>query len=40
VAVPAGEFLVTECVLFQSLLGAGGAQYVPLRTIQFEKGTT
>jgi len=40
VAVPDGEFLVTECVLFQSLLGAGGARYVPLRTIQFEKGTT
>jgi 2'-5' RNA ligase len=40
VSLPAEEFQVTECVLFQSLLGAGGAQYVPLRTITFEKGTT
>jgi 2'-5' RNA ligase len=39
-SVPATEFLITECVLFQSLLGAGGARYVPLRTIPFEKGST
>jgi RNA 2',3'-cyclic 3'-phosphodiesterase len=40
VSVPDEEFTITECVLFQSLLGAGGAQYVPLRTITFERGTT
>lgn len=39
-SVPSGEFLITECVLFQSLLSAGGAQYVPLRTIPFQRGTT
>jgi hypothetical protein len=38
VSVPAEEFLITECVLFQSLLGAGGARYFPLKTIPFEKG--
>jgi RNA 2',3'-cyclic 3'-phosphodiesterase len=38
VRVPAGEFLVTECVLFQSLLGAGPATYVPLRTVSFQRG--
>ncbi|MGA2378396.1 MAG: RNA 2',3'-cyclic phosphodiesterase [Spirochaetia bacterium] len=38
VKIPSGEFLITECVLFQSLLGAGGAQYLPLRTIPFERG--
>jgi len=35
VRLPAGEFLVEHCVLFQSILGPGGARYVPLRTIQF-----
>lgn len=33
--VPAGEFLITECVLFQSLLGPGGARYVALKRIPF-----
>jgi len=32
---PAEEFTVRRCVLFQSLLGAGGARYVPQKTIQF-----
>jgi 2'-5' RNA ligase len=36
VAVPSEEFLITECVLFQSLIGAGSAQYVPLKTLRFE----
>lgn len=36
VRVPAEEFLVTECVLFQSVLGAGPAKYVPLRTVSFQ----
>jgi RNA 2',3'-cyclic 3'-phosphodiesterase len=38
IAVPAVDFLLEECVLFQSLLGKGGAQYVPLKRIAFEKG--
>jgi len=38
-AVPSGEFLIAECVLFQSLLGAGGAHYIPLMKIPFERGT-
>jgi 2'-5' RNA ligase len=37
VKIPSGEFLITECVLFQSLLGAGGARYVPLKTIPFQR---
>jgi len=39
VTVPSGEFLITECVLFQSVLGPGGAHYVPLRAIPFQRGT-
>jgi RNA 2',3'-cyclic 3'-phosphodiesterase len=38
VSVPAQEFLVTECVLFQSILGTGGARYVPLKSIAFQRG--
>jgi 2'-5' RNA ligase len=38
VTVPSDEFHITECVLFQSLLGAGSAQYVPLKTIRFAGG--
>ena len=34
-AVPPGEFPITECVLFQSLLGSGGARYLPLKRILF-----
>ena len=33
VRLPDGEFVVEHCVLFQSILGPGGARYVPLRTI-------
>jgi len=39
VSVPAQEFLITECVLFQSILGSSGARYVPLKTIAFQRGT-
>ena len=39
VSIPTGEFAVTECVLFQSLIGEGGARYVPLKTIAFTGGT-
>jgi 2'-5' RNA ligase len=39
VTVPPEEFLITECVLFQSVQGAGSAQYVPLRTIRFDGGS-
>jgi 2'-5' RNA ligase len=31
------EFLVEECVLFQSILGRAGAEYVPLTRIAFGK---
>jgi RNA 2',3'-cyclic 3'-phosphodiesterase len=36
--VPAEEFLVRECVLFQSILGRDGAVYVPLKRIAFQEG--
>jgi 2'-5' RNA ligase len=39
VTVPSGEFLITECVLFQSVLRAGGSHYVPLRIVRFQRGT-
>ena len=38
VAIPAEEFLVRECVLFQSVLGRDGATYVPLKRIAFGEG--
>jgi 2'-5' RNA ligase len=38
--IPPDEFLISGCVLFQSLLGAGAARYVPLKTIHFPRGTT
>jgi 2'-5' RNA ligase len=38
VKVPSEEFLVTECVLFQSVLGNGPARYVPLKTVSFREG--
>jgi RNA 2',3'-cyclic 3'-phosphodiesterase len=40
VSVPAQEFLITECVLFQSILGSGGARYVPLKTIAFQRAAS
>ena len=39
VKLPAEDFLVTECVLFQSVLGEGRARYVPLRTVAFQGGS-
>ncbi len=38
VEIPETVFSISECVLFQSLLGRGGAQYVPLRRISFDGG--
>lgn len=35
VKVPAAEYRVERCVLFQSILGPGGARYVPLKTVAF-----
>ncbi len=35
VTVPAAEHRVERCVLFQSILGPGGARYVPLKAIPF-----
>ena len=40
VSVPSEEFSITECVLFQSLLGEGGARYVPLKRITFPGGAS
>ena len=36
--VPPEDFLLQECVLFQSILGREGARYIPLRRIPFERG--
>ena len=33
--MPTGEFLVSECVLLQSVLRASGPRYVPLHTLAF-----
>ena len=38
VKVPQQGFLITECVLFQSVLGTGRARYVPLKTVAFHRG--
>ena len=38
--VPSAEFLIAECVLFQSILGPGGARYVPLKTIALRGGSS
>ena len=35
VRLPALDFFVEECVLFQSILGRAGAEYVPLARIAF-----
>jgi 2'-5' RNA ligase len=37
IAIPPVDFLLQECVLFQSVLGRGGAEYVPLQRIAFGK---
>lgn len=36
--LPQHRFSITECVLFQSILGRGGAEYVPLERITFDGG--
>ncbi len=36
--IPPLEFLISECVLFQSLLGSGGARYVAQARIPFKEG--
>ena len=38
IEVPRTDFSVEECVLFQSILGRAGAQYVPLKTIPLGRG--
>jgi 2'-5' RNA ligase len=35
--MPGNDFLLQECVLFQSILGRAGAQYVPLKRITLER---
>jgi RNA 2',3'-cyclic 3'-phosphodiesterase len=37
IEAPVVDFLLEECVLFQSVLGKGGAEYIPLKRISFEK---
>lgn len=36
--MPRMDFLMEDCVLFQSILGPAGAQYVPLKKITLVKG--
>jgi RNA 2',3'-cyclic 3'-phosphodiesterase len=36
--MPGMDFLMQECVLFQSILGHAGAHYVPLKKITLERG--
>ena len=38
IELPAADFFVEECVLFQSILGREGAEYVSLERIPFEGG--
>jgi RNA 2',3'-cyclic 3'-phosphodiesterase len=38
IAVPAIDFLLGECILFQSVLGRGAVEYFSLKRILFEKG--
>jgi 2'-5' RNA ligase len=38
VEIPRTDFFMEECVLFQSILGRDGAQYVPLKKISLERG--
>ncbi len=35
VALPGGDFVIGECVLFESVLGPAGARYAPLATARF-----
>jgi len=37
VAMPAEDFLLDECVLYQSILGRGGAEYRALKSIELQK---
>jgi 2'-5' RNA ligase len=37
-SIPDFRLSIRECVLFQSILGRGGAQYVPLERITFDGG--
>lgn len=40
VTSPELQFAITECVLFQSILGRGGSEYVRLKSVPFDGGTT
>jgi 2'-5' RNA ligase len=35
VEVPRRDFLIGQCILYQSILGAGGARYAPLASVAF-----
>jgi RNA 2',3'-cyclic 3'-phosphodiesterase len=39
-AIPAEDFLFSECILYQSLLGREGAQYIALKRVTLEKGAS
>jgi len=39
VEMPALGFSIVECVLFQSVLGRAGAEYLPLKRIPFNRGS-
>jgi 2'-5' RNA ligase len=36
--LPENPFSINQCVLFQSILGRGGAEYVPLEKVTFDGG--
>jgi 2'-5' RNA ligase len=38
VEIPPMDFFMEECVLFQSVLGSAGAQYLPLKSISLNRG--
>ena len=38
VAAPGAEFLISECILYQSLLGSEGARYIPRKRVPLGKG--
>jgi 2'-5' RNA ligase len=38
VMIPSADFVIGECVLYQSLLGSEGARYFPMKRVAFVRG--
>ena len=38
IQVPRMDFIISECVLYQSILCQGGGAYLPLKRVAFEEG--